>query len=162
MSAVYQPISPLDYFVWRAFAVPIYTAADTLIVHEQKYKGELLMGSTSSFLSSVFGLQRVNLERYVFEYQFGGWNETANSNAVFIVDAYANFGLLGVIFFSLFVGQLFRWFRISPDIGFKSLWPLFAFILFNASLIGTLFSNGFLYMVLHALFFKCRSNYKTS
>ena len=158
MSAVYVPTNPLDYFIWRAFAVPIYTASDTLFVHAQQFGDQLLMGATSNLLSSIFGLERINLERYVFEYQFGGWNETANANAVFLVDAYANFGYTGVIIFSLIVGQIFRWFRLSVDLGFKSLWPLFAFILFNASLIGMLLSNGFIYMLFHAIYIRCRTN----
>jgi hypothetical protein len=153
MSAGYVPTSSLDYFAWRAFAVPIYTASDTLLVHEQQFREQPLMGATSNLLSALFGLDRINLERFVFEHQFGSWNETANANAVFMVDAYANFGYLGVIFFSLFVGQIFRWFHLSSDIGFKSLWPLFAFVLFNASLIGMLLSNGFIYMLFHSLFF---------
>lgn len=160
MSSVYSPIGSLDYFVWRAFAVPIYTATDTLLVHAQQFGDQPLMGATSSLLSTIFGLERINLERYVFEHQFGSWNETANANAVFIVDAYANFGYIGVVIFGLFVGQIFRWFRLSSDVGFKSLWPLFAFVLFNASLIGMLLSNGFFYMLFHALFFSVASDRK--
>ena len=161
MSAGYVPTSSLDYFAWRAFAVPIYTASDTLLVHEQQFREQPLMGATSNLLSTLFGLDRINLERFVFEHQFGSWNETANANAVFVVDAYANFGYLGVIIFGLFVGQIFRWFRLSSDIGFKSLWPLFAFVLFNASLIGMLLSNGFAYMLLHSLFFSITSDGKS-
>jgi hypothetical protein len=161
ISATYVPTNPLDYFAWRAFAVPIYTATDTLLVHAQQFGDQPLMGATSSLLSAIFDLERINLERYVFEYQFGEWNEAANANAVFIVDAYANFGYAGVIIFSLFVGQIFRLFRLSSDVGFKSLWPLFAFVLFNASLIGMLLSNGFLYMLFHALFFSVASNRKS-
>ena len=153
MSAAYVPASALDYFVWRAFAVPIFTATDTLLVHAQQFGDHPLMGATSSLLSALFGLERINLERYVFEHQFGSWNEIANANTVFIVDAYANFGYAGVIIFGLFVGQIFRWFRLSSDVGFKSLWLLFSFALFNASLIGMLLSNGFFYMIFHALFF---------
>lgn len=152
VSALYSPSGPLDYFVWRAFAVPIYTAVDTLFVHSQQFGDQPLMGATSSLLSAIFGLERINLERFVFEHQFGGWNETANANAVYVVDAYANFGYIGVALFGLFIGQMFRWFRSSTDPAFKSLWTIFAFTLFNASLIGMLFSNGFLYIMFHAIF----------
>jgi hypothetical protein len=162
MSTDYIPASSLDYFAWRAFAVPVYTASDTLLVHEQQFRDQPLLGATSSFLSALFGLERINLERYVFEHQFGSWNEIANANAVFIVDAYANFGYFGVIIFGLIVGQIFRWFRFSTDVGFQSLWSLFAFALFNASLIGMLLSNGFLYMLFHCLFLSFNSNTSSS
>jgi hypothetical protein len=153
-SASYLASDPLDYVLWRAIAVPVFTATDTLIVHLAWLRGELLWGATSSLLSSVFHLERINIERMVFEYQFGSWNEIANANAVFVVDAYVNYGWAGVVLFGLLVGQVFRWFRISRDVAFRALWPLFAFILFSAPLIGMLLSNGFLYMLFHALFIR--------
>ncbi|WP_152031508.1 hypothetical protein [Pseudomonas putida] len=150
-SATYLPSGGGDYFLWRAFAVPLFTATDTLQVHADIFNGEYLMGATSLLLSLLTGAERINIERYVFQHQFGSWNEIANANAVFITDAFVNFGWLGVILFSVVIGQVFRWFRLSGDIAFKSLWPVFAFTLFSASLIGMLISNGFVYMLLHAL-----------
>jgi len=157
LSSTYVPDNPLDHLIWRSFAVPVFTASDMLLVHAEYFGGYLLNGATSTLLSALFDLERVNIERYVFEYQFGGWNEIANANAVFIVDAYVNFGYLGVVSFALIVGQIFRWFRLSSDVAFRSLWPLFAFVLFSASLIGMLFSNGFIYMIFHALMIKIKS-----
>lgn len=153
-SAAYAPSSPLDYLFWRAASVPVFTATDTLTVFDTLFDSEPLMGATSSLLSAIFGLDRINIERHVFEHQFGSWNEIANANAVFVIDAFVNFGSLGVILFGLAVGQIFRWFRLSNDVAFKSLWPLFAFTIFSAPLIGMLLSNGFLYMLIHALFIR--------
>jgi hypothetical protein len=155
-SASYLPYNSFDYFMWRSVAVPIFTATDTLIVHKEQFLSRSLMGSTSSLIAGIFDVERINIERFVFAYQFGSWNEIANANAVFVVDAFVNFGWIGVIIFSLFVGQIFRWFRISQDIAFRSLWPIFALMLFSASLIGMLLSNGFFYMVFHALFIRMK------
>lgn len=163
-TAVYAPSDPVDYFLWRSFAVPIFTAADSLLVHAEQFGGQLLMGATSSFIAGVAGIERINLERFVFEHQFGSWNEIANSNAVFFVDAYVNFGWIGVGIFGFIVGQIFRWFRKSDDFAFKSQWPIFAFILFSAPLLGMLLSNGWLFMVFHALFIRVSNhdaNHKT-
>lgn len=145
------------YFLWRALAVPIFTAADMLIVFFERFRGEEFFGATSGLLAAIFQMERINIERHVFEHQFGSWNETANANAVFFVDAFVNFGWLGVVAFSLFVGQIFRMFTLSHDPGFKALWPLFGFTLFSAPLIGMLFSNGFLYMILHGSYVTVRS-----
>ncbi|WP_313089868.1 hypothetical protein [Stutzerimonas nitrititolerans] len=153
-SSEYIPLGAFDYFFWRSFAVPLFTATDTLLVHSEVFEGEFLMGATSTLLSLVGGMERINIERFVFQHQFGSWNEIANSNAVFISDAYVNFGWVGVFLFSLFVGQVFRWFKLSTDVAFKSLWPIFAFTLYSASLIGMLISNGFLYALFHALFLR--------
>jgi len=150
-SSTYLPSGAGDYFIWRAFAVPLFTATDTLLVQAEIFKNEYLLGATSLLISLLTGSERINIERYVFQHQFGSWNEIANANAVFITDAYVNFGWVGVIAFSLLIGQVFRWFRLSQDVALKSLWPIFAFTLYSASLIGMLISNGFLYMLFHAL-----------
>lgn len=97
-SSEYLPSGAGDYFVWRAFAVPLFTATDTLLVQAEIFKNDFLLGSTSMLISLLTGAERVNIERYVFQHQFGSWNEIANSNAVYITDAYVNFGWLGVIF----------------------------------------------------------------
>ncbi|WP_162989668.1 hypothetical protein [Comamonas sp. lk] len=157
-SATYSPNSALDYFLWRSIAVPIFTATDTLVVHEKNFQGENLWGATSSSISALFGIERINIERFVFEHQFGSWNEIANANSVFMIDAFVNFGWCGVIIFGVFVGQIFRWFRLSNDIAFKSLWPIFAFVLFSAPLIGMLLSNGFAYMLFHSLFIRVQKD----
>jgi hypothetical protein len=162
LTALYAPSSSFDYFVWRSVAVPIFTATDTLVVHQYQFGKKLLMGATSSFISATFGMERINMERFVFEHQFGSWNEIANSNAVFVVDAFINFGWMGVFIFGLIVGQVFRWFRISQDVAFQSLWPLFAFILFSSPLIGMLLSNGWLYILFHALFIRVKSEVKVN
>lgn len=155
-SALYIPSHSLDYVAWRAVAVPIFTASDSLIVHQEGFHAEFLMGATSSLVAALTGVERINFERHVFEFQFGGWNDTANSNAVFVVDAFVNFGWFGVFAFGFVVGQIFRWFRISRDIAFRSLWPLFGFGLFSGALIGMLLSNGWGGMLFHALFIRVR------
>ncbi len=153
-SGSYLPVGSLDYLVWRIFAVPIFTAADTLAVHRETFSSEHLLGATSSFFAFVFGFDRINIERYVADYQFGGSSQIANSNAVFFIDGFVNFGWLGVFLYGLVAGQIFRLFRFSSDIAFKALWPIFAFQLFSGSLIGTVLSNGWGGLVLCALFFK--------
>ncbi|WP_157084951.1 hypothetical protein [Hydrogenophaga palleronii] len=157
-SAQYLPESAPDYFLWRAGAVPIFTATDTLLVHSEQFKDLLLLGATSTLISELAGIERINLERYVFEHQFGSWNESANANAVFFVDAYVNFGILGMFALSFLAGQFFLWFSSSRDVAFQSLWGIFAFALFSASMLGLLLSNGFLYLMFHALFVRIKSS----
>jgi hypothetical protein len=157
-TALYAPADPLTFFLWRSIGVPIFTATDTLAVHAEQFGGRLLMGATSSLVASMTGLERINLERFVFEHQFGSWNEIANSNAVFIVDAFVNFGWTGVFIFGFVVGQVFRWFRLSDDKAFTAQWSVFAFLLFSSPLIGMLLSNGWAYVIFHALFIRVRSN----
>lgn len=158
----YVPSGALDYLIWRMFSVPVFTASESLMVFDSYFGGKPLLGATSSFLALVFDVARVNFERYVFMYQFGSWNEIANSNAYFVVDSYVNFSIFGVLFYSFIVGLFLRFFKISRDVSFASLWLLFVFHLFSASLIGTLLSNGFLLILFISVFFKIGRSALTS
>ena len=142
LSSNYKPRSNVEHLVWRAGAVPIFTARDALIVHDEQFGGRLLMGATSSFTAKLLGLERVNYDAAVHGYQ---WGETAigRSNSVYLTEAFVNFGWLGVAVFSFVVGQLFRCFWKSNDFAFKAMWPLFTYNIIQASLIGSLLSSGF-------------------
>jgi hypothetical protein len=152
----YKASGPFNFVVWRGVAVPIFTAADTLRVFAERLGGEPFWGATSSLIAAIFSLDRVELEKYVFEYQFG-LNELANSNAVFFTEAFANFYWYGVVLFSMFVGQSLRWFRMSSDIAFKALWTIYCFTLYTGGLIGTLLSNGYSLIFFLALFCSLRT-----
>jgi hypothetical protein len=151
----YQPAGSVDFLIWRSIAIPIITAADALRVISERLHDEPLWGATSSFLSAVFSLEPVPLEKFVYEHQFG-WNELANANSVYITEAFANFRWTGVVLFSAFVGQSLRWFRKSGDVAFQALWMNYCFGLFNAGLIGMLLSNGFSLVFFLALFCSVR------
>lgn len=153
-SANYEPTGALDFLLWRAFSVPVFTAADTLAMHDKWFGGDYLLGATSSFFSSVLGLERINIERYVFQYQFGGWNDIANANAVFFLDGYINFGIIGIALYSIVVGQFFRVFKNTKDIALSSIWIVFAIGAFSGSLLSMLFGNGWLLVLIFALFCK--------
>ncbi|CAN7496799.1 hypothetical protein LJR159_003269 [Pseudomonas brassicacearum] len=160
-SAKYLPDGALDHLIWRAVSVPMFTASDTLLVLEQQFNNEPLYGATSNFFASLFSLDRVFLEKLVFEYEWG-WNATANSNAVYFTEGYANLGWFGVLLYSFFVGQVFRWFRKSEDHAFKSLWLIFFLGMFTSGLIGTLLSNGYILMFAACLFLRVKSPGKMS
>ena len=155
-SSAFTTASAMEHIIWRIFAVPVFTASDTLRVFDDKFEGRYLLGATSSAVSAIFGLKRVNLDSEVFAYQWGA-SEIGRSNAAFITDAFANFGWFGVIFFSLFVGQSLRWFHLSHDDAFRALWPLYVYFVAQGSLIGTLLSNGFALLFLIGLFVRLRS-----
>lgn len=154
-TAQYVASDTVDYLVWRSVAVPMFAASDTLEVFHEQFDNEPLLGATSTFIAGVFGMERIPFEKIVYEHQWG-WNDRGNSNAVFITDAYVNFGWLGVVFLSLFVGQTLRWFHKSKDEAFKSLWLIYCYALFSGSLIGMLLSNGYLLMFFIALFVSLR------
>lgn len=156
-SAGYSAKGAIDYLVWRVVAVPLFSASDTLHVFFSAFSGDYLFGATSSFLSNFFWLERINLERIVFAYQWS-WNDTANTNAFYAVDAYVNFSLIGVAIYSFAIGQIFRLFAISDVEALKSIWPIFCMAIFNGALIPTLLGNGFLLLFIMTIFIKERNS----
>lgn len=151
--AGYLPTGAVDHLIWRAVAVPMFTASDTLLVFAERFNREYMWGATSSFLAALFGLERIPLEKIVFEQQWS-WNDIASSNAVYITEAFVNFSWPGLVLFSLFIGQSLRWFRRSKDEAFKALWMIYCLTLFTSGLIGTLLSVGYALIFTLALF--CR------
>jgi hypothetical protein len=143
-STRYIPTGVFDYLVYRSFAVPVFSVVDTLHVHETLFNGELLQGKTSSLIAGLLGVEKINIERYVAEYQYGGWNDFANSNVAFFVDGYVNFGWIGVLIFGIIVGQIYKYFSNSDDIAFRSLSLLFTYQLLASPLIQMLLSNGWI------------------
>ena len=159
--AGYLPTGAVDHLLWRVFAVPMFTASDTLVVFAETFNRQNLWGATSSFLAALMGFERIPLEKLVFEYQWS-WNDIASSNAVYIADAYVNFGWTGLAIMSMFVGQSLRWFSKSRDTAFKSLWMIYCLTIFSSGLIGTLLSTGYALMFIFALFVRLTGPAPTS
>ena len=156
-SMAFTPVSPMEQLFFRSIVVPIITSLDALRVFIEDFKGSYFYGSTSTFLALITGQERINFERSLFEVQFGqNLTETGNANSTFMIEAYINFGLPGVILFSFILGKLIRFAIKSKDIAMLSIMPLFIFYLYNAGLIGTMLSNGFLFLFLIVRFVKFR------
>jgi hypothetical protein len=133
------------------------TAADAVRVFYTEFGGGYLHGATSSVLATLAGVPRVEFERLVFAAQWGQ-NElgTGSANSAFVIEAFINFGYLGVALFGWFIGLVFRSFRVSNDRAYQAMWMLFGFGVYNSGLIGMLLSNGFILLFLVGIFFNIR------
>lgn len=156
-SSSYQSANAMDQLLWRMVSVPLFSAVDAIKVYEG-YFGYPLMGATSSLLSFVSGTERIEFERIVFAFQWGqNGTSTGSANSVYLTEAYVNYGWIGVVLFSSIVGILLRIFASSRDEAVRSIWILFSLNLFSAGLIGLLFSNGFVLLLLIAIFVRLRN-----
>jgi hypothetical protein len=156
-SVGYLPQDSLQHLIWRSVAIPLVTAADAIRVLEEQFSGQLLWGSTSSFIASFFGMERIEFECLVFAAQWGqNSTGTGSANSVYITEAFINFGWIGVIIFSFLIGLMMRMFSVSRDEAFRALWPLFAFGVYTSGLIGLLLSNGFIILFAVTLFTRIR------
>jgi hypothetical protein len=149
MSANYSTSGTLDSLLWRALAIPIITSVDSIRVFYQDYGGRFFHGATSTLFAGLFGLPHVQFEREVFAGQWGqNTTATGSANAVFLIEAFTNWGYLGVVFISGIIGMIFKFICDSRDYCLQGTWMLLFFTLYNAGFIGTMVSNGYL-----ALFF---------
>lgn len=152
-SILYTPSSITSAIVWRSTAVPVITAIEGLDLFAKDFNSELFYGSTSSFISFLFGFERSNFERILYFNQFGG-EGTGNANQCYLIEAFINFGYLGVFLFSYLIGRFIKGIVASRDIAALCIVPLFFYNLFNAGLIGLLLGNGYLFFFLFIKFFK--------
>ena len=148
ISTSYASNSIVDFLLWRSVVVPIIVARDTLIVHEEQFGGSPVLGATSGFIAMTTGRERVDMERLVFEYQYGGWNEIGNSNTTFLVDAYINFGGLGVFVLSFLAGGIIKLLTRGTSLAMGCMAILFSYFLVISSFFGILLSNGYLILLL--------------
>ncbi|MDR6404751.1 MULTISPECIES: O-antigen polymerase [Chryseobacterium] len=155
-SIYHIPATVLEAVIWRMVAVPVITAYQGLeLFFSQSFHGEYLYGATSSLLSSIFDIERVNFERALYQSQFGG-SETGNANQFYLIEAFINYGYVGVFLFSFFLGKMIKDMIDTKNIAIICIIPLIFYSLFNSGLIGNLFSNGYILFYLMIKFVKIK------
>ncbi|ASE62441.2 oligosaccharide repeat unit polymerase [Chryseobacterium indologenes] len=151
-SIYHIPTTIFEAVVWRMVAVPVITAYQGLeLFFSNEFHGEYLYGATSSLLSSIFGLERINFERALYQSQFGG-SETGNANQFYLIEAFINYGYLGVFLFSFLLGKMVKDMINTKNIAVICIIPLLFYNLFSSGLIGNLLSNGYLLFYLMVIY----------
>lgn len=146
-----QSMFLLNRILW----IPYITAYDWLGYFHEKMNDEYLHGRTSLAVSALTGQHQYPMEKEVFIYQFGaGGPPTAAANATFLVDAFVNFGWLGVVLFAGLVAALTRLVDWVDNPAAKVCYYFFAYQISMGGLLGVLFSNGMLIFIALALFTK--------
>lgn len=155
-STLYTPNSIIESIIWRSIVIPVVTAIDGMNLFIFDFNGRFLFGDTSSIIAFLKGNERINFERLVYQSQFGG-SDTGNANCYYLVEAFVNFGIWGVIAFSLFVGYVIRLFVKKNDAALIGILPLFLLNLFNVGLISLFFSGGFFILFFFVKLFKFKN-----
>ncbi|MES2560304.1 MAG: O-antigen polymerase [Bacteroidota bacterium] len=154
-STLYLPQSMLEGIMWRSFVIPVMVAVDALILFTGDLKSNFMMGDTSSFIAFIKGSERINFERMVYQSQFGG-SETGNANSYYVIEAYVNFGLTGVMLFSFMIGRIMRFLIRKENVALTAMIPMFLLNLFSTGLISLLLSGGYLAFILFLMFVKIK------
>lgn len=147
--------SQIEYLLNRVLYIPYSTAIDWLRYKDEMLHGEILGGSSIGVLAALYGVEKVNLERDVFEYQWGqNITGTGSANTVYYVDAYLNFGVLGVLFYTILLAAIFRICIVSNNKPLFACLAISAFFVCMHGLTPMLFSGGLGILLCFALFFK--------
>ena len=145
------------FVINRALWIPYVTAYDWLGYFEQHLKAQFLHGATSSLVSRIFGVEPFLMEREVFKYQFGtGGPQTAAANAIFLVDAFVNFGWVGVAFYSFLLAAVIYLVTVVGNPAMQACSYYFLIQISMGGLPGVFFSNGMLLLIFISLFIKPR------
>jgi hypothetical protein len=131
------------YLVNRVLWIPYVTAYDWIQYFEQELKGVHTEGRTSSLVSALLGKEKIPVETMIFGYQFGlGPTQTAGANTNFMVDGFVNFGMIGVILISSFVGLCIAFIEKINNPASSACIYLFMFQLLGGGFFGVLFGGG--------------------
>ncbi|MGZ6298750.1 MAG: hypothetical protein ACXWM2_05135 [Parachlamydiaceae bacterium] len=142
----------------RVFWIPYITAYDWLGFWEKTFSGSYLLGRTSGLISWISNQVQFPMEQEVFKYQFGGGVDSAAANACFLIDAFVNFGWLGVIAYAAIFAALTRIIVVQGNLAMMACYPYFVFQASMGGMTGVLFSNGMLLLILIAFFIKPNLN----
>ncbi|HCN44836.1 MAG TPA: hypothetical protein DIT18_03575 [Pseudomonas sp.] len=92
--------SQLALIANRIAWIPYVTAVDWFRYQQEILEGDYVLGRSIRPLAWMLGLEQIHLEREVAELQWGG-PSGATSNAVFFADAWLNWGVFGVVLYSM-------------------------------------------------------------
>lgn len=151
-SVHYRPANALEFFVWRASSIPLQVALDTLVVHQVQYNDLNLGVSTSGVLSTLAGVEKINLETEVFSYQYGGNSGFGNANTGALIEGFVSFGYPGAFLFGVVVASFLHFMFNVNSIDLRSTSYLYAILLVYSSLFATLFSGGLILILALAVF----------
>lgn len=138
--------NPVGYVLNRALWIPYLTAYDWIFYFQEKMDGQYLYGRTSSFISTVTGQPRFNMEHAVSVFEYGE-TKTGTSNTTFLVDAYVNFSWLGVMLSAALVAIFTRIVVLLDNPAAKACYYYFIYQLAVGPMFGVMLSEGLLLFI---------------
>lgn len=134
----FKPHNTFTKMLERALWTPFATAYDWLHLWKTHY-GEYMKGRTIGIIAKLTGRQKINFDKEVHYYQY--WTN-GDANALFVADAYINFGFVAVAIYSFLIGFFMGLVRLSGSIEFISVSIIYAYALSISALPPNLLSGG--------------------
>ena len=149
----------LNRLIW----IPYVTAYDWLRYFSEKLHNKFLGGSTSLFTSKILGVEKFPMEREVFKYQFGdGGPQTGSANALFLVDAFVNFGWIGVVAYAFLLALIVFVVSLVNNPAMVACLYFYLIQAAGGGLLGILFGNGLLLLIFLSFYVRPNSVQKNS
>ncbi|MDY7561397.1 hypothetical protein QN366_02425 [Pseudomonas sp. CCC3.2] len=150
--------SQFYYIVNRVWYIPYVTAIDWLSYKKEILKDETISGKSIAALAWLLGEEKINLEQEVFSFEWGQNDTgTGSANTVYYVDAYLNFGYLGVLIYSMLFAYIVRVCVLSKNRALMACLAISVYYVCFHSLSAVLFSGGLGFLFAFALLFKVKN-----
>lgn len=144
----------LQFVANRIFWIPYVTAYDWISYFDEALNMRYLHGASSSLGAWITGVEKFPVELEVFKYQFGGGGpQSAAANANFWIDAFVNFGWLGVVLYSFIFAGITFLLIYSKNPAALACYYFFVIQASLGGMVGVLFSNGLLLLLALAYLF---------
>ena len=145
--------SQLCYISNRIIWIPYATAIDWLRYQHIVLDGDYVLGGSIGIVATYLDVPKINLERDVFEFQWGqNKTGTGSSNTVYFIDAFVNFSWLGVFLYAAILALIVKILVLSDNVPVKCTSFVSLFYLGVNSLPPMIFSGGLVVLIPIALF----------
>jgi|GEM_PF-3539910 len=148
--SVFGRDSQLALIANRILWIPYITAVDWFRYQQERLHGDYVLGRSIRPLAWALGLKHIHLEREVAALQWGGAGGST-SNAVFFADAWLNWGVFGVVLYSMLLALTIKLISTSgnPPLVAASAFPVW--IACFAALPPVYLSGGLGFLLVFAL-----------
>ncbi len=97
------------YLINRVIYIPYMTAIDWLDYKNQILNDRKMHGQSIGAVAKLMHLEKINLEREVFAFEWGqNMTGTGSANTAYYIDAYLNFGVIGVVLYSFLLAFIIK------------------------------------------------------
>jgi hypothetical protein len=144
--------SQIEYILNRIFYIPYITAHEWIRYQDERLNGGHTYGRSISLIAYIMGEPKINLEREVFNFQWGQNNTgTGTANSAYFIDAVLNIGVLGCFLYTFVTACIIRMATLSRlRVMEACIFVPTLFLLFN-SLTAMIFSGGLFLMIIFSL-----------
>ncbi len=159
-SSKLSKLSQAYFLINRVCYIPYMTAIDWLDYKKIKLNDNLVYGQSISLVSWITGKEKINLEREVFSYEWGQFETgTGSANTVYYIDAYLNFGIFGVLLYSILLAILIKIGIASQNKSIMATMTVTLYFICCNALPAMLFSGGLMFLLFIATFFRQKSGF---